>query len=443
MAINNLNPRRTVWFSPYEPLNKYDIWLSKNAHYDENGESITDSDAQRDCDYIFKIYDCGKWQPIVGFNSTARYKINIVDGVDYTYTIPNTSTSHTNNGFQQNHLPLFRNPEDSPNELFDAGTLGQALYEFVTEEEWNTLFDADWFQSAFNTSIIGGSDYNWHTLINGNLDFATTTNCGGIYSDTHLAASPAFKPIEVKFYPEVQGYYQDERHRLCVSAKDVIDQINDYYEDNPEGSYINILKNSSSIGFGDTLSISSNPYDNPHVWGVTPQNQGKFLRIRNPYPSNPSEETGWTQQNNAMEWVDIQAGIGTNIEIDESIMTVSTNIESVELGNPPASLSIANSNVSGQENSIIITGDNNYEKIVGPYEVFDNSLTSTSYSIDISMSLSQNTNPIYLNVNASAITLSAGTKYICDEDLLSNRTVEKGKFLITIQFGIVKIEKIV
>jgi hypothetical protein len=88
MAINNLNPRRVVWFSPREPLNKYDIWLSKNLHLDENGEPTVDSNAQRDCDYIFKIYDCGKWNPIVGFNTTAANKINIVYNVDYSYNPP-------------------------------------------------------------------------------------------------------------------------------------------------------------------------------------------------------------------------------------------------------------------------------------------------------------------------------------------------------------------
>jgi hypothetical protein len=121
---------------------------------------------------------------------------------------------------------------------------------------------------------------------------------------------------------------------------------------------------------------------------------------------------------------------------------IRANVENVELGTPPTSLSITNSTVSGQEDSIVISGTD-YTKVVGPYEVFNNS-SSTSYNIDISsMLFSQNTNPIYLSVNANAITLSEDTKYICDEELfIDSDTIDKGKFLITIQFGIVKVEKI-
>ena len=401
MAINNLNPRRTVWFSPHEPLNKYDIWLSKNAHYDENGESITDSDAQRDCDYIFKIYDCGK----------------------------------------------------SPAELFDAGTIGNAILTFVSETDWQSIFEGDAFSNAFeeyfqnmvtegdtniinnlldpaNHEYLGGiwadrftqsyngdqylaqckykyqpnnnsPDYNLYVhakdiipAINHltesdeyhlNIDFATTTDIGGILSDTHGRIpdeSYRFYPIECMFYPDYQQY-ELKQGRLCTNA----------YE----------------------IKVALNYVDNVL------------------YDEDPTSElivNGWK-------------GVQTEMRDSHSGVWIRANVESIGLGNPPTSLSITNSNVSGQENSIIITGDNNYEKIVGPYEVFDNSLTSTSYSIDISMSLSQNTNPIYLRVNANAITLSEDTKYICDEELfIDSDTIDKGNFLITIQFGIVKIEKI-
>ena len=124
MAINNLNPRRVVWFSPNEPSNKYDIWLSRNAHYNENGEPTTDSNSQRDCDYIFKIYDCGKWNPIVGFNTTAANKIDIVEG----------NTLY--------HPAIFTG--ENPNDLYDAGTLGSILSDpnFVTEQEWHNVFNS-------------------------------------------------------------------------------------------------------------------------------------------------------------------------------------------------------------------------------------------------------------------------------------------------------------
>jgi len=258
MGIYNLNPRRVVWFSPNEPSNKYDIWLSRNAHLDENGEPTTDSNSQRDCDYIFKIYDCGKWNPIVGFNTTAANKINTVASAD---------------GYQENHVPLFGNPDNSPDELVDGGTIGDVIYEHMTTSDWEHILEngglgtaitkystenpfhlgyaghqivggiwADRFTLSYNdTSAVNktylaqakykyqqtASDYNLYvhakdiiSAVNtyttdnpsepgiqpgGDFEwrFATPTQCGGILSATHPAASSAFKPIEVKFYPTV------------------------------------------------------------------------------------------------------------------------------------------------------------------------------------------------------------------------------------------------
>lgn len=319
MAIYNLNPRRVVWFSPNEPSNKYDIWLSRNAHLDENGEPTTDSNSQRDCDYIFKIYDCGKWNPIVGFNSTAANKIDTVTGVDYTID------GVTHSGKEIYHPAIFT--AESPNELYDAGTLGSLLSNpnFVSEQEWYDVFNStnySWDNIFGDTNWFG--DLIWETIQGGSstyhLPFATTERCGGILSATHPAASSAFKPIEVKFYPTVQGYYQNEQHRLCVSASDVIQQINNYYNDNPGGSSINInwnsttihqlaevlqdvFKNSSSLGFEDVWSLANDPHVYPHIWGVNQTNKGKFLKIKDVFPS---EGSGWSQSNNAVEWVDIK-----------------------------------------------------------------------------------------------------------------------------------------
>lgn len=247
MSIYNLNPRRVVWFSPNEPSNKYDIWLSRNAHLDENGEPTTDSNSQRDCDYIFKIYDCGKWNPIVGFNSTAANKIDIVEG----------NTLY--------HPAIFTG--ENPNDLYDAGTLGSLLSDpnFVTEQEWYNVFnssnynwgdifgDTNWF-GDLTWSIIQGGSGTYH------LPWATTTMCGGILSDTHALTADAFKPIEVKFYPTVSAY-SSKLHRLCVSASDVIEQINSYYNDNPSGQSLSIpLATTSAIG-----GIKSDV----HSYGVT------------------------------------------------------------------------------------------------------------------------------------------------------------------------------
>lgn len=349
MAINNLNPRRTVWFSPYEPSNKYDIWLSKNAHYDENGESTTDSSAQRDCDYIFKIYDCGKWNPIVGFNSTAANKINTVTGTSYQYTFD--SESYTSNGKQEFDLPLFT--KDSPQELFSAGPLGNALNKFVTDTQWNTIYEnhikniiewntiyedhikniieqypfdlwhadheylggiwADRFNSTYtNTStwmaqckykcnapnnynlyvhakdlieaintyttenpnapgIQPGGDFEWR--------FATTSQCGGIYSDIHPTQTvEAFKPVEVKFYPSWSS--SDKQHRLCVSAGEIIQAIHlyDLYQYNNSG------ETSIVGGLGINVLFAQNQQTGNVTTGISIKHGsgdgGKFIRMK-------------------------------------------------------------------------------------------------------------------------------------------------------------------
>jgi hypothetical protein len=38
---------------------------------------------------------------------------------------------------------LFRDPLDSPDELFDAGTLGEAILNFVNENEWENIFNSE------------------------------------------------------------------------------------------------------------------------------------------------------------------------------------------------------------------------------------------------------------------------------------------------------------
>lgn len=60
MAINNLNPRRTIWYSTHEPSNKYDLWLCPStATHDADGNPINPK-----CVYDLKIFECGKWKVI-------------------------------------------------------------------------------------------------------------------------------------------------------------------------------------------------------------------------------------------------------------------------------------------------------------------------------------------------------------------------------------------
>lgn len=228
MAIDNLNPRRTVWFSKYAPQNKYDIWLSTNAHFDEEENETIDSNVQRKCDYIFKVYDCGEWKSITGFNSTALNKMNIVKGSAFTCVTPN-GFDYTSAGYEKFHLPLFRSIEDSPDELFDAGTLGEAILKYVTEEEWGDIFDSDWFTDAFNEHVIEGDDYNWGDLIqelisSGDIEIplANTQRIGGIKAalDPDSSDEPRNIPIvlagpnqgSVWGKPFGSGYYPQDKY---------------------------------------------------------------------------------------------------------------------------------------------------------------------------------------------------------------------------------------
>lgn len=282
------NVRRVINYTQNEPINKYDLWLSENARYNEEGQLEYDNDGQPACDLILKIFRQGRWEPIVGYNTAAANKINIVNGVNY----PTTGTT----GYTLNHLPLFRSPDDSPNELFDAGTLGQAINTYVTSPEWQQIFNNSNFYNAWNTTIshmniqraqsnrLGGIWANYFsttsvageyvepkfktssagtddklyvyagdiiTAINqyiqhnqgggGNVyvdvPFATTSICGGIYSDTHPTQTvEAFKPVEVRFYPS-WSVYSDKQHRLCVSAGEIIQAIHlhDWYQYNNSG----------------------------------------------------------------------------------------------------------------------------------------------------------------------------------------------------------------
>ena len=228
MADNNKNPRRTIWLSETEPLSHYDIWLSKNQHLNSDGEPVSDSGVQRDCDYIFKVWDCGDWHPIIGFNSIALNKINTVKNQEYTSLYNGEEINSFS--YQEFHLPLFTKPECSPAELFDAGTLGQAIKKYVTEIEWQQIFE--------------GNNININTFI----DPAEADKLGGIYANEFQ---------EDDMFPEEQDYHSQsdinnsynwlaqakyklgynvsnsEDYNLYISAKDIINAINQYQEDNP------------------------------------------------------------------------------------------------------------------------------------------------------------------------------------------------------------------
>ena len=228
------NVRRVINYTNTEPLNKYDLWLSENLRYNEDGELEYDNNGQPACDLILKIFRNGKWEPIVGYNTTAGNKINVVNGVDYTYTAINHSTTHTNHGFSQNHLPLFRNPQDSPDELFDAGTLGQALNNFVTQSDWQTIIEDGGLGQAITYQINSGSINIRHAEDNvlGGI-FAARYN--GNYADSNVSGNTFLTQCKYK-------YQAPTDYHLYVHAKDIMQTIHDYTEEHGDDpGFPNIL----------------------------------------------------------------------------------------------------------------------------------------------------------------------------------------------------------
>lgn len=295
MAINNLNPRRTVWFSPNEPSNKYDIWLSKNAHYDENEEPTIDSPYQRGCDYIFKIYDCGKWNPIVGFNTTAANKIDTVTGVDYTID------GVTHSGKNVYHPAIFT--AESPNELYDAGSLGELLKDthFVTEGDWNDIYN------EYIKTIIEQYPFD--------LWPAEQNELGGIFADrfasTHIDSTAANKTwmAQCKY-----KYNASSNYNLYVHARDIISAVNDYQTDHPNEPGINtggdisietlqgLFKNTATLEREVIFNSNNHPIVKDNIWGAGSSasgNAGKLLKLKDTL----QDQTEYTALNNFIEWV--------------------------------------------------------------------------------------------------------------------------------------------
>ena len=250
MADNNKNPRRTIWLSETEPLSHYDIWLSKNQHLNSDGQPVLDSGVQRPCDYIFKVWDCDNWYPIVGLNSTALNKINTVKNQGYNSTNPNTGHTISSYSYEEFHLPLFTKPASSPSELFDAGTLGGAILEYVTEAEWKNIFEGDAFSYAFKWYIEEG-DTNIDLLI----DPAEADVLGGIYADEFEIGDIFPDSITVPSTYEINASYDwlaqakyrlgyktgtPEDYNLYISAKDIISAINAYTTSNPSAPSLSI-----------------------------------------------------------------------------------------------------------------------------------------------------------------------------------------------------------
>lgn len=238
MADNNKNPRRTIWLSETEPLSHYDIWLSKNQHLNSEGESVSDSHVQRPCDYIFKVWDCDNWYPIIGFNATAANKIDTVK--DATYSTTHNGQTITSAGYSEFHVPLFTNPSHSPSELFDGGSVGEVILEYVSEQDWENIFEGDAFTEAFNTYVIGGDNYNWGDLIqqfieSGDIEIplATYENIGGarIQTDT---TNQDYRGVPVLFGGPIVGLTYGGNTPAGFTL------YGDYVNYNPDNSFLYI-----------------------------------------------------------------------------------------------------------------------------------------------------------------------------------------------------------
>lgn len=467
----NSESRRVINYSQQEPINnKYDLWLSENLRYNSEGSLIYDSPGQPACDLILKMYKDGDWRPIAGLSTEhiVANKINIVDGAEYTYVSPNDNIQHTNNGFQQNHLPLFRNPQDSPNELFDAGTLGNAIYGFVTESEWNNIFEGDPFSNAFTywfPTIINNGDIN----INDFIELANTVDIGGIRADTYESQiAYAFKPVEVKFYPNIPAY-SNFQGRLSVNANDIIDSLNELWNEHNDLLITNGWK-------GITTQMRT---DHQGIWvglaGLNEDAVGKLcmaqLNSLDPsgvsiewvnlsdyeiYPilSEENHENGtsyvingggkdgtyldwqgnWTTPDNT--GTTYVQGVGIDINNNE----ISCNIENTQSSSLPTGLNISlDVSFDFDEDYLTISDQYGFSQDVHLYEVFDLSSIESDYDFKLVNEGVQfsNNNPIYLKIQAKNITLSDDTNYICNEQTLSS-----GTYLVTIQFGVIKFEKI-
>lgn len=202
--INNMNPRRMIWFNQNAPKNKMDLWLSYNRHYEDTSENETvdpqqvdDNPSQRKCDLILKAWDCGKWIPIVGFNTTAANKIDTVTGVDYTID------GVTHSGKNVYHPAIFT--AESPNELYDAGTLGELLKDthFVTEGDWDDIYN------EYIKTIIEQYPFD--------LWPAEPNKLGGIWANTYSSGNTSFAQCR---------YKSNADKNLYISGESIIAAIN-------------------------------------------------------------------------------------------------------------------------------------------------------------------------------------------------------------------------
>ena len=324
--------------------------ISDEVTNDEPG-TVIDNPNQRNCDLVLKAWDCGQWVPIVGYNTTSVNKINTVKNAEPYVLIDRHGNSYTSpSGITEGHLPLFRKPADSPSELFDGGSVGDVLLHFVNKNDWTQIINngglgvaissgvtidirranatelggiwarpfstvnasGEYAEAKFKTSQAGTDDklyvyggdivsainnyYGGSGSGSTHLDIplATTTEIGGIKSDIHNPNNAeAFKPVEIKFYPNYSAY-STKHGRLSASAHDIIDAVNEYnlYQYNNGGEL-------SMVGGTGIIVLASQNAQTGHITTSISlkkhsTDSGKFLKLN--------------AQGNDIEWVELPSG---------------------------------------------------------------------------------------------------------------------------------------
>ena len=204
---------------------------------------------------------------------------------------------------------------------------GVLVDEFIDEITQNTHFHNN-VQNLFNNGDI-------------DIPLATTANIGGIKAEQNPNTADGFRNLPIVLagptVGSVWGLDFGEPGRRYLGDSDADTEylylpgwaLVAWLENPGEGvtlpfnfdpqqvviSLEDCFVNTSSIGW-PIFSTNSDPAISPYLWGVGVGNAGKFLRIKNPYPTMPAG--GWSQAEgeNAMDWVTLELNTLSDVSID-------------------------------------------------------------------------------------------------------------------------------
>lgn len=388
------NTHRFINYTQKEPVDKYSLWLSENARYNSDGQIEYDNNGQPACDLILKLFKNGRWEPIIGYSTSSTNKINIVKDSYYSYT--------GQTGYTINHIPLFRNPSDSPDELFDAGTVGEVIsnIQYVTATDWNNIYD-----STLRNAIEARKFSMWH---------ADSSRIGGIKS-SELSLEDR---ISGQSYYIRCGYKpSDDSYNLYTDADSISDSLYQYIKDYPNKSIYNVLTIRTCEDIDNPMVIKGGGED------------GEYLS----YDGTWSRPQGTIYSN----------GLGIDISRDNTISQIIADPEVIIPNFSSLKIKIQRSlrdlewltisaNYRGDEYTFVCDCKG--------YNVFDlqrlSLERSVTYTID---SIPNSNNPIYIILrNVIQIDITHDLSTIGYPDTI----VSTKDYLVTIQFGIIKFEEL-